>query len=76
MVTSRAGSEAKYGVDKVQKESVSKRGRNNRRIGTTARSKGTVSAARHIAGNVVGIRNIRGKLMRIMDDRGDQQAME
>ena len=59
MVTSRAGSEAKYGVDRVQNGSVSRSGRNNMRVGVTARSKVTVSAARVIAGNYVGIRNIR-----------------
>ena len=59
MVNSRAGSEAKYGVDRVQNGSVSGSGRNNRRVGVTARSKITVSATRVIASNYVGIRNIR-----------------
>ena len=59
MVTSRAGSEAKYGVDRVQNGSVSGSGRNNRRVGVTARSKITVSAACIIAGNYDGIGNIR-----------------
>ena len=59
MVNSRAGSEAKYGVDRVQNGSVSGSGRNNRRVGVTARSKITVSATSVIAGNYVEIGNIR-----------------
>ena len=58
-VISRAGNEAKYGADRVQNGSVNGSGRNNRRVGLTARSKKTVSAARIIAGNYVGIGNIR-----------------
>ena len=58
MVNSRAGSEAKYGIDRVQNGSVSGSCRNNRRVGVTARSKITVSVARVITGNYVGIGNI------------------
>ena len=58
MITSRTGSEVKYGVDRVLNESMSRSGRNNRKVGVTARSKITVSAASVIAGNYVGIRNI------------------
>ena len=50
-------------------------GRNNRRVGATARSKITVFATRVIAGNYVGIGNIRYQLLYIMDDHEDQQAM-
>ena len=59
MVNSRAGNEAKYGVDRVQNGSVSGSGRNNRRVGVAVRSKLTVSVARISASNDVGIRNIR-----------------
>ena len=75
-VTSRAGNEAKYEVDRVQNGSVSGSGRSNRRVGVTARSKRTISAAHHIAGNDIEIRNIREQLSRNMGDRGKQQAME
>ena len=59
MVTSRDGSEVKYGVDRVLNGSVSRSGRNNRRVVVAARSKLTVSAARISVSNNVGIRNIR-----------------
>jgi hypothetical protein len=59
MVNSRVGSEAKYGVDRVQNGSVSGSGKNNRRVGVTTRSKITVSATLVIASNYLGIRNIR-----------------
>ena len=69
MVTSWAGSEAKYRVDRVQNGSVSRSGRNNKRVGATTRSKITVSATRDSASNDVGIRNIREILSCMMDDR-------
>ena len=58
------------------KKSVSRSGRKNKRVGATTRSKITVCVAHNSVSNDVGIRNIREKLMRIMDNRGDQQAME
>ena len=46
MVTSRAGSEAKYGVDRFQNGSVSISCRINKRVGVETGSKLIVSAAR------------------------------
>ena len=59
MVTSRAGSEAKYGIDRVQNESVSRSCRINRRVGVATGSKLIVSATRISVSFEVGIGNIR-----------------